>query len=119
MERLGEAAWIQVFDLFTGGKVPREAIQPIAAHLAQNRGIDAVTAAADLGYQLRDREAWTAELGGILSQDCPIDKGMQSDCAARNMRHTIGQCVHKLRGRAAAKEVAEYLKSRLAQEVSQ
>ena len=35
MERLGTAEWVQVFDLFTGGRIPREAIQPVAAHIAR------------------------------------------------------------------------------------
>jgi glutamyl-tRNA(Gln) amidotransferase subunit E len=114
MDRLGAAEWLQVFDLFTSGKIPREAIQPIAAHLAQNPGADAATAVANLGYQLRDREAWTAELDGALAKDCPIEKGACADSTAKHLRHLIGQCVRQLRGHAPANEIAEYLKSRLA-----
>ncbi len=65
MERLGEAEWIQVFDLFTGGKIPREAIQPVAAHIAQNPGVDAAAAAANLGYVLEERTAWIEKLNGL------------------------------------------------------
>ena len=52
MERLGTAEWVQVFDLFTDGRIPREAIQPVAAHMAKNPGVDAAAASANLGFVL-------------------------------------------------------------------
>ena len=37
-ESYSDIEWVQIFELFTGGEIPREAIQPVAAHLARNRG---------------------------------------------------------------------------------
>ena len=71
MERLGAAEWVQVFDLFTGGRIPREAIQPVAAQMAKNPGVDAAAASATLGFALQDRAAWTEELSGLLHGRLP------------------------------------------------
>ena len=116
MERLGAAEWVQVFDLFTGGKIPREAIQPVAAHLARNPGVDAATACANLGIGLRDRVAWTEELSGLCMENYRIDGG-NSD--GRHLHNLIGKAIRDLRGKAPAKDVAEYLRTRLQQEVLQ
>jgi glutamyl-tRNA(Gln) amidotransferase subunit E len=115
IERLGAAEWVQVFDLFTDGKIPREAIQPVAARMAQNPGADAAAASASLGFVLQDRAAWTKELGDLAGEDSRIDWGSDGD--AKQLRQHIGEAVRRLRGRAPAKEVAAYLKSRLKQEV--
>jgi glutamyl-tRNA(Gln) amidotransferase subunit E len=114
LERLGEAEWVQVFDLFTGGKIPREAIQPVAAHIARNPGVDAAAAAANLGFSLRDRAAWTRELNGILLENRRFD---QSNADKKYLHNLVGQSVRQLRGKAPAKEVAEFLKTQLEQEV--
>ncbi|MEN6492772.1 MAG: hypothetical protein ABFD16_00655, partial [Thermoguttaceae bacterium] len=36
VSRLGAAEWIQVFDLYTGGRIPREAISAVAARMAED-----------------------------------------------------------------------------------
>lgn len=110
MERLGAAEWTQVFDLFTGWRIPREAIQPVAVRMAKNPGLDAAAASASLGYALEDRAAWTHELNGAAAADYRVDP---SDVDGRELRHHIGEAVRQLRGKAPAKEVAEYVKSRL------
>jgi glutamyl-tRNA(Gln) amidotransferase subunit E len=116
MERLGAAEWVQVFDLFTDGKIPREAIQPVAAQMAENPGVDAAAAGATLGYALQDRAAWTRELSGLsMNNDCIA--GGDSD--GKRLRYLVGKAVRQLRGKAPAKEVAEFVKTQLRQEVLQ
>ena len=114
MERLGAAEWIQVFDLFTGGRIPREAIQPVAARMARNPGLQAEEACMLLGFGLLDREAWTRELAGLSMEDYRIDRG---DSDGKRLRFLAGKAMHLLRGRAPAREVAEYLEYRLREEV--
>ena len=116
LERLGEGEWIQVFDLFTGGKIPREAIQPVAAQMAKNPGVDAAAACATLGFGLCDRAAWTWELSGLSLEKYRIDGG---DSERKHLHRLVGECIRRFRGKAPAKEVAEYLKARLGQEVLQ
>ena len=116
MERLGAAEWVQVFDLFTDGKIPREAIQPVAAHMAENPGVDAAAASATLGYALQDRAAWTRELSGLSTNDDCIAGG---DSEGKRLHYLVGKAVRQLRGKAPAKEVAEFVRTQLGQEVLQ
>jgi glutamyl-tRNA(Gln) amidotransferase subunit E len=116
IERLDAAEWVQVFDLFTGGKIPREAIQAVAAHIAENPAVDAAAASAALGFVLQDRAAWTQEASDVLTEDYPIDR---CDSDGKHLRYLIGKAVRQLRGKAPAKDVAEYLKTKLQQEVLQ
>lgn len=114
MERLGTAEWTEIFDLFTGGKISRESIQPVAAQMAENPGQDAAAACASLGIALQDRATWVQGLSDFCLQDYRID-----NCHAdgKQLRHLVGKTVRQLRGKAPAKDVAEYLKARLQQEV--
>ena len=114
MERLGVAEWLQVFDLLTSGRIPREAIQPLAAHMAENPGVDAETACAHLGFALEDRTAWLPELKGLALEEGRQGRG---DAADRRLRFLAGKAVRQLRGRAPAKEVVEYVRARLQKEV--
>jgi glutamyl-tRNA(Gln) amidotransferase subunit E len=116
MERLDTADWVEVFDLFTDGKIPREAIQPVAAHIAENPGVDAAAASATLGYALVDRAAWADELASLAAEDYRVN-GRHYD--EKRLRYFVGEAVRQLRGRAPAKEVAESVKSQLGQEVLQ
>ena len=115
MERLDTADWVEVFDLFTGGRIPREAIQPVAAHVAENPGVDAVRPRS-LGYAMEDRAAWAEELAGLAAEDYRVN-GRHYD--EKRLRYFVGEAVRLLRGRAPAKEVAESVKSQLQQEVLQ
>jgi Glu-tRNA(Gln) amidotransferase subunit E-like FAD-binding protein len=111
--RLGEAEWVQVFDLFTGGRIPREAIQPVAGHMAMNPGTDAASAMAALGFGLQPREVWADQLAGLSMEDYRIDLG---DSDGKRLRFLAGRAMRQLLGKAPAREVAEYLKTRLTQE---
>jgi glutamyl-tRNA(Gln) amidotransferase subunit E len=114
MERLGTSEWTEIFDLFTGGKIPREAIQPVAARMAENPGCTAAAACTSLGIGLQDRAAWTEEVDGLCAGDrLPAKNSIDG----KRLQHLIGQSVRQLRGKAPAKEVAEYVKNRIQQEV--
>ena len=50
VERLGIAEWIQVFDLFTDGRIPREAIPAVATRMAQD-SLDAQSVVRHAGHR--------------------------------------------------------------------
>jgi glutamyl-tRNA(Gln) amidotransferase subunit E len=115
MQRLGEAEWVQVFDLYTGGRIPREAIPRVAGYLACNPGLKAEEACRSLGYGLQDREAWTRELAGLSMEGYRLDR---SDSDAKRLRFLAGKAMARLQGRAPGREVAEHLASMLQSEVA-
>jgi glutamyl-tRNA(Gln) amidotransferase subunit E len=114
MERLGVAEWVQVFDLFTGGRIPREAIQPVAGRMARNPGLQAEEACLLLGYGMQDRQVWSAALAGLSMEDYRIDLG---DSDGKRLRFLAGKAMRQLLGRAPGKEVADYLRAVLHEEV--
>jgi len=114
MERLGIAEWVQVFDLFTGGRIPREAIQPVAGRMARNPGLQAEEACRLLGCGMQDRQVWSAALAGLSMEDYRIDLG---DSDGKRLRFLAGKAMRQLLGRAPGKEVAEYLRAILHEEV--
>jgi Glu-tRNA(Gln) amidotransferase subunit E-like FAD-binding protein len=112
VERLGADEWTQVFDLFTGGRIPREGIATVAAAMARD-GIGAEAAARAAGIALEPRARWQPEIERLAERMAPAgDRD-----AARRLRQATGEAVHALRGRAPAREVAEALRARL-EEVS-
>ena len=113
MERLGEAEWVQIFDLYTGGQIPREAIHILAGHMAKNPGTGASEAMTTLGLGSRPREQWSQDCLGLSMEDYRIDRG---DCDAKRLRFLAGRAMHQLRGKAPAGEVAEFLRNNLCQE---
>ena len=113
MERLGAAEWVQIFDLYTGGQIPREAIHILAGHMAKNPGTEALAAMTVLGLGSQPRERWSQECLGLSMEDYRVDKG---DSDAKRLRFLAGRAMRQLRGKAPAKEVAEFLKSNLCQE---
>ena len=115
VERLGVAEWVQVFDLFTGGRIPREGIGVVAAAMARD-GLDAESAARAAGIALEPRERWLPDLERLLAESPfagdATDPGDDGE-TARRLRHAAGRAVRALRGRAPAREVAEALRSRI------
>jgi Glu-tRNA(Gln) amidotransferase subunit E-like FAD-binding protein len=112
VERLGADEWTQVFDLFTGGRIPREGIATVAAAMARD-GIGAEAAATAAGIALEPRARWQPEIERLAERMAPAgDRD-----AARRLRQVTGEAVYALRGRAPAREVAEALRARL-EEVS-
>ncbi|BDU78302.1 Glu-tRNA(Gln) amidotransferase subunit GatE [Mesoterricola sediminis] len=115
VERLGATEWVQIFDLFTGGQIPREGIQMLAAHMAANPGRDAQASMEALGIGVQPREAWARELSALSMEDYRIDKG---DSDGKRLRFLAGRAMKLLLGKAPAKDVADYLRTRLTQEAS-
>jgi glutamyl-tRNA(Gln) amidotransferase subunit E len=124
VERLGTAEWLQVFDLYTDGRLPREAIGPVAAMMAKEPGLGAAAAAAALGIAPLPKERWITELedpraggpGGRAHAAAPL---LRAGSAARRrdparlQRHLIGVAVGALRGRAPARDVAAAVRERM------
>ena len=113
VERLGATEWVQIFDLFTGGQIPREAIALVAGHMARNPGQDATAAVAALGFGIQPREVWSGQLSGLSMEDYRIDMGDSDD---KRLRFLAGRAMRQLLGKAPAREVADYLRTRLTQE---
>ena len=111
IERLGAAEWVQVFDLYTDGRIPREAIPEVAARMARDN-LDAYGACTVLGIALRQREAWTPEAEQTLNLDGY--RGVKEDSDAKKARFLVGRAVRKLKGKAPAADVATFVKSKSA-----
>lgn len=109
VERLGAEAWVQIFDLFTDGRIPREGIATVAASMARHGG-DADSAARAAGIALEPRERWQPEIDRLLGTPIPV----RGD-TARQLRCVAGRAVRALRGRAPASEVAAELRQRIAE----
>ena len=109
MEKLGTDEWVQVFDLFTGGRIAREAIPAVARRMAVD-GMSAEAAAAAEGLGLEPREAWAPRVGAV-SWDGYFDG--KADSRDRRVRFLTGRAVELLNGRAPAKDVAAYVQDHL------
>jgi len=105
MSRLGTAEWVQVFDLYTGGRIPREALSVVATRIARD-GLSAEAACAAEHIALVGREVWIGELGRPSLEGYVQAK---IDSRDRRLRFLAGRAMEKLKGRAPAKDVAAYL----------
>ncbi len=106
MERLGAGEWIQVFDLFTGGSIPREAIPVVASRMAAD-GLTAKDAAAAEGVTVLSRETWQPEVDQITMQGY---HGRKVDTPPKRVRFLTGRAMKKLKYKASAKDVVDYLR---------
>jgi Glu-tRNA(Gln) amidotransferase subunit E-like FAD-binding protein len=104
---------VAVFDLYATGRIPREAVPAVAARMAKD-GLRAPDAAAAEGIALLPRDAWQAQIEGLSMVGYLAGK---DDGAARRLRFLAGRAMEQLRGRAPARDVAEWLAGRL-QEVA-
>ena len=109
VQRLGVAEWIQVFDLYTDGRIPREAIPAVASRMAQDN-LDAVGASTALGIAPLKHEAWTKEADQL---DFDGYRGVNEDSDRKRVRFMTGRAVRMLKGKAPAAEVAEFIKTKL------
>lgn len=113
IQRLGAAEWVQLFDRFTDGRVPREAVPAVAQRMAQD-GMDADAACTALGIALREREQWAASVGQLTMEGYDSTR---ADCDEKRVRYMAGKAVRLLKGKAPAKEVASLIREKLGQEV--
>jgi glutamyl-tRNA(Gln) amidotransferase subunit E len=109
VKKLGTDDWIAVFDLYTDGRIPRESIPAVAAQMARD-GQDAPAAAAALGIALQPQSTWAKEAEPLLKLDGY--RGGKEDSAEKQSRFLVGRAVRKLKGKAPAADVAEFIKSK-------
>jgi glutamyl-tRNA(Gln) amidotransferase subunit E len=113
IDRLRTEEWVQVFDRFTDGRLPRDLIPAVASKMAQDR-LDADAACKALGVSLEAREKWQPQ-----ARDVTLDgygaKGPK-DSKSRQARYLTGKAVKMLKGKAPAKEVAALIFSKLGAE---
>jgi len=113
IQRLGAAEWVQIFDRFTDGRIPRESVPALATCMAQD-GMDADAACAALGIALRGREQWLGEM------DCLSMEGYnpeRADNDEKRVRFLAGKAMRMLKGKAPAAEVAALLRSLISEVV--
>lgn len=106
VQRLGAAEWVEVFGLFTGGQITREAIPVIASRMAKD-GLSAVAAAQAEGISVLGRERWQPEVDQITLNGYFKEKG---DSAAKRVRFLTGRAMRSLKYKTPAKEMVEYLR---------
>jgi glutamyl-tRNA(Gln) amidotransferase subunit E len=110
VERLGAAEWVQIFDRFIDGRIPREAVPAVAQRMAQdNASVD--EACSSLGIALRTQEQWTS-----MAEEALInggDKSKNGDCDDKQVQFLIGKAVRMLKNKAPASEVAAFIRARL------
>ncbi len=114
VQRLGAAEWTQIFDRFTDGRMPREAVPAVAQRMAQD-GLDADAACAALGIALRGRDQWLGSVDGLTMEGYD---SARADCDEKRVRFLAGKAVRMLKGKAAASEVAAFIRTKLNAEVT-
>ncbi len=114
VQRLGVAEWVQIFDRFTDGHIPREAVPAVAQRMAQDDlGVD--EACSSLGIALRSREQWTATADALIREG---HEGDPDDCHETRVQFLTGKAVRMLKNKAPANEVATFIRERLNSEVA-
>jgi glutamyl-tRNA(Gln) amidotransferase subunit E len=109
VERLGAGEWIQVFDLFTDGRIPRECIPTIATRMATD-GLTAREAADAENVEVVDRKEWETEIDRLTMDGYLREKG---DTPDKRFRFLTGKAMQALTGRAPARDVAALLRERI------
>jgi len=107
IQHLGAAEWVQIFDRFTDGRIPREFVPALATRMAQD-GMDADTACAALGIALRGRDQWLGEMDRLSMEGYNPER---ADNDEKRVRFLAGKAMRMLKGKAPAAEVAALLRS--------
>ena len=110
VDTLAPEQWVQVFDLYADAVLPREAILPVAALMAQDRSLTADQATRELGIAMESSRVWMDRARGVDLRDY---KRFRGDDVTRQRRYMTGKAVSMLKGKAPAKEVAQFMQSRL------
>ena len=114
VKNLDAAGWVAIFDLLSDGRITREAVPLIAAEMASNPGLGAEEACVAAGASPIPRNEWMAQVDGLTSDG--YRGGVDSE---KCLRFLAGKAMDKLRGKAPAREVIDYLRRRMAREVNQ
>ncbi len=113
VQRLGTAEWVQIFDRFTDGRIPREAVPALAQRMAQDR-LDADAACVSLGIDLKAREQWQGTIDNLTMEGYDSER---ADCDEKRVRFLAGKAVRMLKGQAPASDVAAFIRTKLNAEV--
>ncbi len=113
MERLKGEDWTAIFDLFTSGRISREAIPVLASRMATDR-LSAQAAAKAENVTIVGRERWQPEMDEMNMTGYLADRG---DTPDKRLRFLAGRAMKKWKYKAPAKELVEYLRGAL-QEVT-
>ena len=114
VQRLGVSEWVQIFDRFTDGRIPREAVPAVAMRMAQE-GLGAEAACESLGIALRGRDQWLGSVEGLTMEGYDTER---SDSDEKRVRFLAGKAVRMLKGKAPASEVAAFVRTKLNAEVA-
>jgi Glu-tRNA(Gln) amidotransferase subunit E-like FAD-binding protein len=110
---LGVAEWIQVFDRFTDGRIPREAVPVVAQRMAQE-GLAVEVACESLGIALQGKEQWLGAIDNLTMEGYDSER---ADCDEKRVRFLAGKAVRMLKGKAPASDVAAFIRTKLSAEV--
>jgi len=113
IQRLGAAEWVQIFDRFTDGRIPREIVPAVAQRMAQD-GLDADAACASLGIALKGRDQWLGEVDHLSMEGYSTER---VDNDEKRVRFLAGKAMRMLKGKAPAAEVAALLRSKITEVV--
>ncbi|RPJ53683.1 MAG: Glu-tRNA(Gln) amidotransferase subunit GatE [Acidobacteria bacterium] len=116
VRNLDAAAWTGIFDLLADGRITREAVPSLATEMANNPGLSAEEACLAAGLSVLPKGEWMAQLSDLPLADY---RGGSDDAEDRRLRFLAGKAMDRLRGKAPAGEVVNYLRRRLAREVNQ
>jgi glutamyl-tRNA(Gln) amidotransferase subunit E len=115
IQRLDTEAWIQIFDLYSDGRLPREVMPFVEMQMAKNPGLSAEEACRAAGLALQPKRAWMSQIADLTMEDYRIDKGDSGD---KRLRFLAGRAMAQLFGKAPARDVLQHLREKLACEVN-
>ncbi|HWR35022.1 MAG TPA: Glu-tRNA(Gln) amidotransferase subunit GatE [Clostridia bacterium] len=110
VQKLGTHEWVEIFDLYTDGRIPREAIRNVAAKMALEPGLDASRACEAAGINLRGEDEWTKMLEPLTMEGFTANG---DDSAAKRLRFLAGRAMRMVNGKAPAKDVAQFLRQQV------
>ncbi|HYH00042.1 MAG TPA: Glu-tRNA(Gln) amidotransferase subunit GatE [Terriglobales bacterium] len=110
IERLGTEQWVDIFDLHTDGRLPRECIREVATFVGLEPGTTAKAACASLGIDLQNESEWKPQVSELLAHGYTTDT---NDSPEKRMRFVVGKAVEQLKRKVPAREIAAFVKAEL------
>ncbi|HPM76620.1 MAG TPA: Glu-tRNA(Gln) amidotransferase subunit GatE [bacterium] len=102
--------WVEIFDLYTDGRIGVESIRTLAARLAREGEMSVTEACAAEGIDPASEEQWHSAVDSLLTRMADV---VEAGVDEKALRYISGQAVYILHGKAAAKDVVTYIKERL------
>jgi Glu-tRNA(Gln) amidotransferase subunit E-like FAD-binding protein len=110
MDRLRPDHWVGIFHLYTSGSISREGIRTVASLLAHHPELDANGARQAAGIDMQPQDVWREVLQNVDLSDYRPGK---QDARDKQIRFLSGKAVRMLEGKAPARDVVQYLSSKL------